>query len=72
MRLPRENAHLFSLISVALSFLLLSVVSMPAQNDEMQQRIAELKESITKNKQALAQYTWKEQVTISVKEEGGV
>jgi hypothetical protein len=35
----------------------------------MQQRIAELKESVAKNRQALAQYTWKEQVAISVKGE---
>jgi hypothetical protein len=64
-----KNVRLFSLIPIALSFLLLSVLSMPAQNDEIQQRIAELKESMAKNKQALAQYTWKEQVTISIKGE---
>lgn len=40
-----------------------------AQNPELQQRVAELKESAAKNKQALAQYTWAEQVTISLKGE---
>jgi hypothetical protein len=39
------------------------------QSPEMQQRVAEIKESIAKNKQALAQYTWMEQVTISLKGE---
>jgi hypothetical protein len=33
----------------------------------MQQQVAELKESMAKNKQALAQYTWAETVTISLK-----
>lgn len=40
-----------------------------AQNPEMQQRVAELKEAAARNKQALAQYTWVEQVTISLKGE---
>jgi hypothetical protein len=40
-----------------------------AQNPEMQQRVAEVKESIAKNKQSLAQYTWVEQVNISLKGE---
>ncbi len=40
-----------------------------AQNPEMQQRVAELKEASARNKQALAQYTWVEQVTISLKGE---
>lgn len=38
-----------------------------AQNPELQQRVAEIKQSAAKNKQALAQYTWVEQVTISLK-----
>ncbi len=40
-----------------------------AQNPELQQRVAEIKESSAKNKQALASYTWNEQVTISLKGE---
>lgn len=40
-----------------------------AQNPELQQRVAEIKEASAKNKQALAQYTWQEQVTISLKGE---
>ena len=38
-----------------------------AQNSELQQRVAEVKESSAKNKQALAAYTWNELVTISLK-----
>lgn len=40
-----------------------------AQNSEMQQKVAELKQAAAANKQALAQYTWVEQVTISLKGE---
>ncbi len=38
-----------------------------AQNPALQQRLAELKQSSAKNKQALARYTWLEQQTISLK-----
>ena len=40
-----------------------------AQNPEVQQKVAEIKAAITANKQALAQYTWVEQDTISLKGE---
>lgn len=40
-----------------------------AQNPEVQQRLAEVKEASAKNKQALATYTWQEQDTISLKGE---
>jgi hypothetical protein len=40
-----------------------------AQSPELQQRVAEVKESNAKNRQALASYTWNEQVTISLKGE---
>jgi len=40
-----------------------------AQNTELQQKVAEIKEASARNKQALAQYTWQEQVTISLKGE---
>jgi hypothetical protein len=59
--------------------LLLSATAVPAgwlntapaaaQNPELQQRVAEVKEAVAKNKQALAQFTWVEQVTISLKGE---
>ncbi|MDR3676750.1 MAG: hypothetical protein P4N24_14760, partial [Acidobacteriota bacterium] len=40
-----------------------------AQSPELQQRVAELKEATASNKQALMQYTWVEQVNISLKGE---
>lgn len=40
-----------------------------AQNPELQQRVADIKQAAVNNKRALAQYTWAEQVTISLKGE---
>lgn len=40
-----------------------------AQNPELQQHVADIKQSMANNKQALASYTWNEQVTISLKGE---
>src|SRR5271170_4695479 len=40
-----------------------------AQSPELQQRVAEIEQTAAKNKLALAQYTWVEQVTISLKGE---
>src|SRR5215469_4215017 len=59
-------------ISLLQRVLAISVVltsSIVAQSPDMQQRVAELKEAAAKNKQALAQYTWVEQDTISLKGE---
>lgn len=59
-------------ISVALlglSFSAAFASRLVAQNPEVQQKVAEIKESIAANKQALAQYTWVEQDTISLKGE---
>jgi hypothetical protein len=60
-----------------LSLKLLAVLALVAfagsfaagQSPELQQRIAEAKEAAARNKQALAQYTWTEQVSISLKGE---
>jgi len=38
-----------------------------AQNPELQQKVEEIKQAAAMNKQALAQYTWIEQVTVSLK-----
>jgi hypothetical protein len=43
--------------------------SLLAQSPELQQKFAAIKEASAKNKQALAQYTWMEQDTISLKGE---
>jgi len=40
-----------------------------AQNPALQQKVAELKQAAAQNKQMLAQYTWQEQATISLKGE---
>jgi hypothetical protein len=40
-----------------------------AQNQELQERVAEVKQSSAQNKQQLSQYTWTEQVNISLKGE---
>jgi hypothetical protein len=59
-----------SLLNVfATSALFCSVTHAQAQNPEMQQRLAEIKQSSAANKQALARYTWAEQQTIRLKGE---
>lgn len=47
----------------------ISICPANAQNQQLQQRVAEIKQAVAKNKQALARYTWVEQVTISLKGE---
>ena len=51
-------------MAAALVFLASSVT---AQNPELQQRIAEIKQASAANKQALAHYTWQESQTTSIK-----
>ena len=59
------------LCAITLAALALDLTLSPsrAQNPEMQQKIAEVKEAAARNKQLLGQYTWVEQVTISLKGE---
>ena len=64
----RGNLRLCALAFGALS-LALTLAPSRAQNPEMQQKIADVKEAAAVNKQLLAQYTWVEQVTISLKGE---
>jgi hypothetical protein len=40
-----------------------------AQGNELQQRVTDLKQAVAKNKQQLAQYTWQENLTVSLKGE---
>lgn len=57
-------------INVGLSIVsTLAIFAIPAaaQNPKLQQKIAEVKEAAAQNKQALAQFTWQEQLTISLK-----
>jgi hypothetical protein len=45
------------------------ISSSNAQNPELQQQVSDVQSSMAKNKQALASYSWSEQVTISLKGE---
>src|SRR6516164_7204808 len=60
-------------ISLLISCIFVVSTTLPgfvaAQSQEMSERVAEVKEAVARNKQALAQYTWVEQVTISLKSE---
>ncbi len=58
-----------SLLSVLFITSFASACVLYAQEGGLQQQVAQLKESMAKNKQALAQYTWVETVTISLKGE---
>lgn len=53
----------------AVAALFLSALLSHAQNPELQQRLAEIKQASAANKQALAHYTWQEQQTTSIKGE---
>jgi hypothetical protein len=66
----RNTRTLGSMLLVACVLLVAVVFNLPvkAQNPELQQ-LAEVKPAMAQNKQALAQYTWVEQVTISLKGE---
>lgn len=65
---PKKIA--ISAILVILSCIVsLFAVSLYGQGGDAQQKLGELKESMAKNKQALAQYTWQETVVISLKGE---
>ncbi len=62
----------FVAISVVVGVVALTAALGPggrAQNPELQQRLAELKQSLAFNKQVLGNYTWLEQQIISVKGE---
>jgi hypothetical protein len=67
MRTHSLRSVRISLIASVFAIGMASAQSTPAPNPEMQKRVADLKEAMAKNKQALAQYTWVEQDTISLK-----
>lgn len=46
------------LAAVTLFVLILIAPAAKAQNHQLQERVAEIKQSMAQNKQALAQYTW--------------
>jgi hypothetical protein len=55
--------------TVALALFPLAARPALAQNPELQQKLAEVKESAAANKQALSHYTWQENETIAIKGE---
>lgn len=55
--------------AAVLALLPLAVQRASAQNPELQQKLAEVKQSAAQNKAALAHYTWQEQENIAVKGE---
>ncbi len=58
----------FSLGAVAALAMVIAPPSR-AQSPDLQQHVAEIKQAMSLNKQVLAQYTWQEQQTVSVKGE---
>ncbi len=71
--LMRDTARRKLSTTVLTPILLLAVAGFippaNAQNPELQQQVSTVQQSMAKNKQALASYTWNEQVTISLKGE---
>ena len=56
-------------ISTTLCALAFCLPEAAAQNPQMEQKVAEIKQASAANKQALARYTWQEQQAISLKGE---
>src|SRR5260370_22085663 len=55
--------------AITICALLSNIPQTQAQNPELQEKLAQIKQSSAANKQALAHYTWLEQQTISLKGE---
>jgi len=68
-RIPRAASGVSALLSVLLFAGVLFVPALHAQKQELQQRVADIKESMARNKQLLAQYTWVETLTVYLKGE---
>src|SRR5664279_3807939 len=62
-------SRLAALAAVAIAAMVAAVAPLAAQNPQVQEKLAALKQSIAANKQAMAQYSWQELETISVKGE---
>jgi hypothetical protein len=67
MRTNKPYPFEITLFSLLVAFMaLISNRPVSAQNPALQQRVAEVEQTAAQNKQALAQYTWVERVTISI------
>ena len=64
-RNPLAGFTLFAVSIPALSLLVATRAA--AQNQELEQRLAEVKQSAATNRQALAHYSWQEQESIAIK-----
>lgn len=64
-----RNSKVFLTSCLALTVALVTLSLAKGQSQEMQERIAEIKQAAAMNKQMLAQYTWTEQDIISIKGE---
>jgi hypothetical protein len=62
---PQNSIPLLAILTIA--FIPATGLLVVAQNSEIQQRVAELKESAAANKQALAHYSWQQQQTTAIK-----
>jgi hypothetical protein len=73
MKTAKQQGNLGALMALfgvgVLALVALIVPSLKAQSPEMQQKLAEVKDSVAVNKLLLAQYTWMEQDIISIKGE---
>lgn len=69
VKMNARGSRYFAAVGACVLALGLSIPMLYAQDAEMQKNLADLKASMAKNKQALAQYTWVETVTISLKGE---
>lgn len=69
MKDARRNPTYQSLALLVLSAGTLLIPTANGQNPELQQQVSSVQQSMAKNKQALASYTWNELVTISLKGE---
>ena len=64
--ISKDVARRGALVGLAIVLTLVGS-GLAAQNPDLQQRVADLKESTAKNKEELKQYTWLERVTVSLK-----
>jgi hypothetical protein len=62
----RSPLHGIAPAILALAIILAAAQGAGAQNAELQQRVAEIKQTMARNQQALAQYSWVQQETVSV------
>ena len=56
-----------SFIVTILTLTIILIAPAAAQNPELQQKVAEVKQATAENKQALAHYSWQQQETIAIK-----